>query len=112
MPRVKAPLGADVSDIGDVAERKAHCDHHQGSRFDGNFLQREAVSQRLDEIHPLPAASAARAAAIASYSRRPPPIEPKNPPSDCKTMRAPLSRGTEPAAQTALRRAVLPFFFA
>ena len=43
-------FGADIPDIGDVAEREPNGDHHQRRRFDDDLLQREAVGQGLDEI--------------------------------------------------------------
>ena len=64
--------------------------------------------QSRNSAAPRPAASVARARAMASYSRRPPPIVPKKPPSGCSTMRAPLSRGTDPAASITLSNAALP----
>ena len=43
-------FGADIPDIGEIAERQADRDHHQRRRLHGDFLQREGIGQRLDEI--------------------------------------------------------------
>ena len=45
-------FGADVPDVGDVAEREPNRDHHKRRRLDGDLLEGERVGQRLDEIDP------------------------------------------------------------
>ena len=53
---------------------------------------------------PRPAASAARAASSASNSSSPPPIVPKKPPLGRTTIRAPASRGADPAVSASVIR--------
>src|SRR6516225_2038426 len=45
-------LGADVPDIGEITEREAERDHHQGGRLHCDLLQRIGVGERVDEVDP------------------------------------------------------------
>ena len=46
----KLSFGADIPDIGEIAERQSDGDHDERRRLHGDLLQRIAVGQGIDEV--------------------------------------------------------------